>query len=221
MQSEDAAKVGLALLRKPFPPHLISKRQVMKGGPMLDYVGHAALTDRLLDADPQWAWEPLAYAQSGLPYIDELGGMWIKLTVCGVTRIGYGDAQGKTGPNAIKEVIGDALRNAAMRFGAALDLWHKGDLHADEEPPKGPPPGSGADVKKQAFDALQPEIQEYLRKSVPSICAAASEDPKRAIELAGMTLDNWPDEDRNELKKALWHLLDSKTRTAIDNVQKR
>ncbi|HEX7822877.1 MAG TPA: hypothetical protein VF463_19950 [Sphingobium sp.] len=23
-----------------------------------------------------------------------------------------------------KEVIGDALRNAAMRFGAALDLWH-------------------------------------------------------------------------------------------------
>src|SRR5690606_24225265 len=31
-----------------------------------------------------------------------------------------------------KEVIGDALRNAAMRFGAALDLWHKGDLHADD-----------------------------------------------------------------------------------------
>ncbi|MGN6537673.1 MAG: hypothetical protein ACTHKQ_18330, partial [Mesorhizobium sp.] len=29
--------------------------------------------------------------------------------------------------------IGDALRNAAMRFGAALDLWHKGDLHGDDE----------------------------------------------------------------------------------------
>ena len=31
----------------------------------------------------------------------------------------------------MKERIGDALRNAAMRFGAALDLWHKGDLHVD------------------------------------------------------------------------------------------
>jgi len=26
----------------------------------LDYVGHAALTDRLLDVDPSWHWEPLA-----------------------------------------------------------------------------------------------------------------------------------------------------------------
>ncbi len=30
-------------------------------------------------------------------------------------------------------MIGDALRNAAMRFGAALDLWHKGDLHVAED----------------------------------------------------------------------------------------
>lgn len=59
--------------------------------------------------------------------------MWIRLTVCGVTRLGYGDAQGKTGGDAMKERIGDALRNAAMRFGAALDLWHKGILHMDEE----------------------------------------------------------------------------------------
>jgi hypothetical protein len=64
--------------------------------------------------------------------MDENGGMWIKLTVCGVTRLGYGHPDGKKGGDAIKEVIGDALRNAAMRFGAALDLWHKGDLHAVE-----------------------------------------------------------------------------------------
>jgi hypothetical protein len=101
----------------------------------LPYVGHAALTDRLLDADPGWTWEPLAYDAQGLPLIDNDGGMWIKLTVCGVTRFGYGDAQGKTGGNATKERIGDALRNAAMRFGAALDLWHKGELHADESEP--------------------------------------------------------------------------------------
>ena len=38
----------------------------------------------------------------------------------------------KSGGDAMKEIIGDALRNAAMRFGAALDLWHKGELHPDE-----------------------------------------------------------------------------------------
>jgi len=147
---------GLALLRKPFPPNLISKlpkptakRDVMDSLPKamcavcgtyhatskvihLDYVGHAALTDRLLDADPAWTWEPLAMSPEGLPVMDCYGGMWIKLTVCGVTRLGYGDAQGKDGGNAIKEAIGDALRNAAMRFGAALELWHKGELHAPE-----------------------------------------------------------------------------------------
>lgn len=99
----------------------------------LDYVGHAALTDRLLDTDPEWNWEPMAVGQDGYPVIDKDGGMWIKLTVCGVTRLGYGDAQGKTGGNAMKERIGDAMRNAAMRFGAALDLWHKGDLHVEDD----------------------------------------------------------------------------------------
>lgn len=99
----------------------------------LDYVGHAALTDRLLDVDAGWSWEPVAFDQTGLPALDSEGGLWIKLTVNGITRYGYGDAQGKTGGDAMKERIGDAMRNAAMRFGAALDLWHKGDLHIEED----------------------------------------------------------------------------------------
>lgn len=99
----------------------------------LDYVGHAALTDRLLKVDPLWSWEPLAFGPNGLPQLDEHGGLWIRLTVAGMTRLGYGDAEAKKGPNAIKEAIGDALRNAAMRFGAALDLWHKGELRRDED----------------------------------------------------------------------------------------
>lgn len=101
----------------------------------LDYVGHAALTDRLLDTDPHWSWEPAAFTEQGLPAFDQSGGLWIKLTVCGVTRLGYGHAAAKQtqDPGAReKEVIGDALRNAAMRFGAALDLWHKGQLHATD-----------------------------------------------------------------------------------------
>lgn len=161
----------LSKLREPFPAHQISKlpkptkaqtdavKADFKKGIRcgicgswhhpdvvhLDYVGHAALTDRLLDTDPAWSWEPIAF-RDGLPAFDATGGLWIKLTVCGVSRLGYGHAAPKNGqdPGAReKEVIGDALRNAAMRFGAALDLWHKGDLHvsddaADEnpEPPK-------------------------------------------------------------------------------------
>jgi hypothetical protein len=143
-------KTGLELLREPFPENQINvlPRPYKKDSPKgkcqecggyhglpavhLKYIGHAALTDRLLDADPNWTWEPLALDDKGYPVIDNNGGMWIRLTVCGVTRLGYGDAQGKTGGDAMKERIGDALRNAAMRFGAALDLWHKGDLHIEE-----------------------------------------------------------------------------------------
>lgn len=158
----DKAKSGLDLLREPFAANHISKlpkptkaqtdavKANSKAGIRcnlcgawhhpdvvhLDYVGHAALTDRQLDADPNWSWEPVAF-RDGLPAFDNTGGLWIRLTVCGVTRLGYGHAAGKPSqdPGAReKEVIGDALRNAAMRFGAALDLWHKGDLHADEVP---------------------------------------------------------------------------------------
>ncbi|MFR9794195.1 hypothetical protein ACL07V_37170 [Streptomyces sp. MB22_4] len=103
----------------------------------LDYVGHAELTNRLLEADLLWDWEPLALDERGLPRFDADGGLWIRLTVCGHSRLGYGDSQGKKGPNAVKEAIGDALRNAAMRFGAALDLWAKSDLKAAQaEHPK-------------------------------------------------------------------------------------
>jgi hypothetical protein len=128
------APSGLDLLRVPFPEHQIS--QLPRGGITLSYVGHAALTDRLLDADPAWNWEPMAFTADGLPKFDETGGLWIKLTVCGVTRLGYGHAPDKRSPgDREKEVIGDALRNAAMRYGTALDLWHKGDLHAVADAP--------------------------------------------------------------------------------------
>lgn len=89
----------------------------------IDYVGHAHVTERLLEVDPEWSWEPLALDGVGLPARDESGGLWIKLTVGGKTMLGYGDAPGKRA--AVKELIGDAIRNAGMRFGIALDLWKK------------------------------------------------------------------------------------------------
>jgi hypothetical protein len=123
---------NLAKLREPFPASQIGK--LPKGGTTLDFVGHGFLTARFLDADPEWNWRPMAYDERGLPLFDENGGLWMYLTVGGVERIGYGDAGGRTGANAIKEAIGDALRNGGMRFGAALELWCKGDPDAPAPP---------------------------------------------------------------------------------------
>ena len=192
-QTKLEAPTGLALLRQPFPPHHISKlpkptkaqteavKADFKKGIRcklcgtwhhpdvvhLDYVGHAALTDRLLDCDPNWSWEPCV--EPGLP--NPGNGMWIKLTVCGVSRLGYGHADGKSGGDAIKETIGDALRNAAMRFGAALDLWHKGDLHLDEESEAEP---EAPAVTQQASDfAKLAMLIKATGADVSAICKAA------------------------------------------------
>jgi len=136
---------ALAKLREPFPANQIGK--LPKGGIQLDFVGHGFITARLLDVDPAWNWEPLAIGADGLPLLDEFGGLWIRLTVAGVTRLGYGDAGGRKGPNSVKEAIGDALRNAGMRFGLALDLWCKGDPDA-AAPPK---PATPADTARTAL----------------------------------------------------------------------
>lgn len=134
-----------AALLAPFPKASIGS--IDRGnGVSLDYVGHAATTKRLLEVDPSWVWEPVALNEFGAPYIDANGGLWIRLTVCGVTRLGYGDAGGKRGGNAVKEAIGDAIRNAAMRFGVALDLWAKEEIETTFETPA--PVATDADVKR-------------------------------------------------------------------------
>lgn len=127
----EAAADKLALLCVPFPESEINK--LPKAGIQLDYVGHAAVTQRLLEVDPFWHWEPMAYDEYGAPLIkfnDRTGyTMWIKLTVCGVTRLGVGSVEGNKA-DIEKQLIGDALRNAAMRFGVALDLWKKDETHS-------------------------------------------------------------------------------------------
>lgn len=99
----------------------------------LDYVGHAEATERLLDVDPAWTWEPMGTDSDGLPLVvtrGDVSELWIRLTINGVSRLGVGTASSSKADVA-KELIGDAIRNAAMRFGVALDLWKRGD--AEEE----------------------------------------------------------------------------------------
>jgi hypothetical protein len=147
----------------------------------LDYVGHAAITHRLLDADPMWSWEPLAFDSEGLPRFDRSGGLWIKLTICGVTRLGYGHAAAKEhmDPGAReKEVIGDALRNAAMRFGAALELWHKGELILEEEAVKAEKEALVASVSQRTTDDLAASFAQAISDGT---CGASPEDEAMAL----------------------------------------
>jgi hypothetical protein len=163
-QENSTPVTGLALMRVAFAANQI--KQVPRGGGVqLDYVGHAALTDRLLDVDPAWQWEPVAFSTDGLPKLDAIGGLWIRLTVCGVTRLGYGHAGAKQGGDAVKELIGDALRNAAMRFGAALELWHKDhNLHTPGTPAQsGPPPPPAR------YEAFKARMIDEAAKGLPAL----------------------------------------------------
>lgn len=106
----------------------------------------------LLSVDPTWSWEPVASTPEGLPLcdLDERGnpiGLWIKLTVGGVTRFGYGSCNGGQF-EATKVLIGDAIRNAAMRFGVALDLWIKGHAEDDEKVSSSAPPQERGQAKR-------------------------------------------------------------------------
>ena len=52
--------------------------------------------------------------------------MWATLTLLGKSFLGVGSVRSDK-PDMDKELIGDFLRNASMRFGIALSLWSKQD----------------------------------------------------------------------------------------------
>lgn len=120
----------------------------------LAYIGHADVNERLDLVDPEWWWRPRSVSVDGElmkqalmeghdtfahfldnlpPAYDNEGGMWIEMVIHNddgqpVHRLGYGDAPGKRGSSAIKEIIGDAIRNAAMRYGVARYLWSRSEI---------------------------------------------------------------------------------------------
>ena len=141
----------------------------------LDFVGHADVTARILDVDPEWSWEPVSVDEHGLPLLTPEGLLWIRLTILGVTRLGVGscDNQGhlKTPRDAMKEVIGDAIRNAGMRFGSALDLWSKTDIRL---------------FKKGAIDEQgnTPKKDQNTQVNKPASTGGNSEDQKPPVDTA-------------------------------------
>jgi hypothetical protein len=101
-----------------------------KGGAQLAYVGHADLTLALIEIDPMWSWAPAAIdPASGGPVITKAGNrmvMWGTLTLLGKSIFCVGTCEErKADPE--KELVGDLLRNGAMRFGIATALWSKSE----------------------------------------------------------------------------------------------
>lgn len=161
----------------------------------LDYVGHAAVTARLLAVDPEWTWEPVGFDPTGAPLIqrgDRQSRMWIRLTVCGVTRLGVGIAQ--SGKEEVeKELISDALRNAAMRFGVALDLWSKQDLHDTATDDDAPPAGVDSTTGEVAPTGPPPALGDIETMKSRELLAAC--------KTAGVTVGGTVEEMRARLRE--------------------
>jgi hypothetical protein len=104
-------------LRKPFKPEQVGKLPATARRPALDYVGHAAVTDRLNRIAPDWTYtvdESFSFGDA----------FWVRgtMTVGGVSRVEFGDGDDP------KDAIGNFIRRAAMRFGVAIDLWSREEL---------------------------------------------------------------------------------------------
>lgn len=121
-------------------PKLVGK--LPRGGQSLDFVGHADVTKMLIEVDPEWSWEPVAFDTDGLPAYRVENGMahmagW--LTIHGVRRLGIGSVMHNK-PDLLKELCSDFIRNASMRFGICLSLWTKQEWDDVAHTPSAPAP---------------------------------------------------------------------------------
>jgi hypothetical protein len=147
-------------------PKIVGK--LPKGGTQLDFVGHADITRILLEIDPTWRWVPIAW-DNGRPAIHVENGiatMWGELTILGHARLGVGSVRADK-QELDKELVGDFLRNAAMRFGISLALWTKNEWedlsgHAPAPqksiPARKPAPKPVANIEVTSTIPVDPEI---------------------------------------------------------------
>jgi hypothetical protein len=188
----------------------------------LSYVGHAGLTMRLNDVVGQagWDWEPMALTPTGTPAMSD-GGMWIRMTILGVTKLGFGDSQGKTGPNATKEIIGDAMRNAAMRHGIGTYLWGKSDkarntlvrgiagVEDDEPPAPAVPPEA---TKPEAA----PAEPDHIKDAYKLLMDAAKKNGNADRVKTFLLIDGKPATTGEEALSAFRAMTDDQRKTLYD-----
>jgi hypothetical protein len=167
-------------------PRIVSK--LPKGGVTLDFVGHADITRILIEIDPTWSIDPVAFDDAGLPARVKIGnmiqsGFW--MTLLGQTRYCVGSVEERKS-DVGKELVSDAIRNGAMRFGVALSLWTKAEW---EDLAHTPVAVASAPKKaaKQADDIVRPAHPDAIEKFV-KVCAEANLDHDRVADHAGVDL---------------------------------
>ncbi|MFG0329242.1 MAG: hypothetical protein ACF8PN_05020 [Phycisphaerales bacterium] len=121
------------------PPELIGQKPAGRGFEA-DYLGHAETTRALLEADPLWTLEPARIdPDTGGPTVTHTADgrlvAWWRLQVCGHERLCVGTCADNA-PEPEKQLIGDAIRNGAMRFGVALALWSRQEWAEAAEAPE-------------------------------------------------------------------------------------
>ena len=187
-------------------PKIVGK--LPKGGTQLDFVGHADITRILIEVDPMWTWEPCGWV-NGRPHIHVENGtatMWGHLYVHGKPMLGVGSVRADK-QELDKELVGDFLRNAAMRFGISLALWTKNEWedlggHAPAPqksiPARKPAPKPIADIAVTSTIPVDPEIVGKFIKA----CASANLDHDKVADAADVDLSNVTNDDMNKLRAA-------------------
>jgi hypothetical protein len=197
MTDADRAAALTQVLKEWWNPPADLVATIPKGGVALQYVGHADVTRALIEIDPLWSWEPMGFTDAGQPVLvmNDAGqpvGMWGWLTVCGVRRPGYGSClPGKN--EAVKELVGDFIRNAALRFGFCGALWSKADRSEGHEKQskaahKKPEGKDTNDAGKANYEGL---VKMYGEEEVKG--ALATLGISRWHELVGDTIDRVDD----------------------------
>ena len=195
-------------------PKIVGK--LPKGGIQLDFVGHADITRILIEIDPLWSYEPCGW-DNGRPAIHVENGMatmWAYLIVHGKKMLGVGSVRADK-QELDKELVGDFLRNAAMRFGISLALWTKNEWedlggHAPA-PQKSVParksaPKPVANVEVTSTIPVDPEIIGKFIKA----CADANLDHDKVADHAGVDLSNVTNDDMNKLRAAFKEMSQNK-----------
>ena len=164
-------------------PKIVSK--LPKGGRELDYIGHADVTRILLGVDPTWTIEPAAYDEAGLPARVTIGnmvqaGFW--MTLLGHTRYCVGSVEDRKSDIG-KELLSDAIRNGAMRYGIALSLWTK----AEWEDLGAVPAKTLTKPKAAKTEPVRPANPDALEKFV-KVCAENNLDHDQVADHAGVDI---------------------------------
>ena len=197
----------------------------------LTYLSWAWAWAEALKADPAASFSVLMFGDSPLCRIGKTALVFVTVTMFGkpmTCQLPVMDHRNKAIPDpdafAVNTAIMRCMTKALALHGIGLYIYAGEDLpdgegQAEQRNANGMLQAGFTDnPKRDAFEALQPEMQDSLRKIAQHVTAAMP-DAARAKDILIMGLEEWPDEDQAQLKIAAWHLLDSKTRAAIKKVE--